>query len=130
MDEIAAMTASGQVHAELGRLERMWAIKQKMNALRRPAGESQLQTEEATAIRAHNAHRERELDQELEKVRALALRMEAGGSVVVTRTSHGWQARCEECGAMSPTRETAGGAGDYHHDCYSQSPPAVGDTRF
>lgn len=124
------MTASEQVHAELERLERMWAITQKMEVIRKPAGGTHLQTEEAIAIRAHNACREHQLTQELEKVRAVALRMEAGGPVVVTRTSHGWQAWCEECGVMSPTRETAGGAGDYHHDCYSQSPAAVDDTHF
>lgn len=127
---VTAMTASEQVHAELARLERMWSIKQRMTVVMRPVGGQQLQTAEAEAIRAHNERRARRLAQELDKVRALTLRIDAGGPVIVTRTTHGWQAWCQECGAMSGTCLTAGDAGDCHHDCYSQEPPAPGSSRF
>ncbi|MBO1768229.1 hypothetical protein [Allobranchiibius sp. GilTou38] len=126
------MTALQQVHDELDHLERRRIRRQKVDAIMRPPKDPSelLQTEEARTIRAGHARRQKAFEEELRSVRALVARMEAGGPLIVAEVTQGWRAWCEDCGAMSPVCATAGGAGVYRHDCYSQTPPAADETHF
>ncbi|NYJ76517.1 hypothetical protein [Allobranchiibius huperziae] len=123
------MTAIEQVHAEL---EQRLVRRQRLDAMLRPPKDprEKMQTDEARSIRAHNAKREAAFHAELQRVRELAARMDAGGLVIVAQVAHGWRAWCEDCGAMSPVCGSAGGAAIYRHDCYSQTPPAADATHF